>query len=241
MQIPFHVLLRIGLKSCLVCGSFQVLQDELCERCREKILSKVQIQGDCVRTKDFQIPFLSLISWVPAESDHLSRFFLNLKGEVRKQTWNWLAQVLQREMVLNSLSKKIFLQKGSLKVIPCPSKSGKQDHAAQWALALTQELGGEYFPCLEWSKKPLFKQRRQNRQERWSFTSGKHVKFTRNHRVFGDLNDSAHQDSLFLFADDVITTGSTSAQAYLALGQPKNFMVLTVGHRAFLAKSQSIC
>lgn len=45
----------------------------------------------------------------------------------------------------------------------------------------------------------------------------------------------------FLFADDVITTGSTAIAAYMALGDPSDFEVWTMVNRPRLAAPRGLC
>ncbi len=187
---------------------------------------------------NISFPAFSLIKWVPKESDHLSKFFLKMKGEEKKNIWNELALIFFQQAMLNGWPEGHSLAT----IIPCPSKTKKPDHAEQWAKALAEGMSWRYAPILSWTEQTEDKhQREKTWLERWSFQSQKHVKFTVNQNLcktplsLKNLADSA------IFVDDVITTGATAAQAYLALGRPKNFMVITLGFRAQVAKPHAIC
>ncbi len=228
----------LAMKSCLICGSYQIFEHELCSVCCHKISEKIKYQRGriSIAEKKLQLPFASLIEWIPSESDHLSRFFLKLKGIRQKKVWGYLARLFLKE---NILLRKPLFGHGKTLLIPCPSKSLKPDHGEQWGLALAREMNWEYWPCFQWNSSPLVKQRFKRRAERLDFPEGEDVKFTVKPSFISDLLEEARTEKNFIFADDVITTGATAAQAYLALKQPKNFMVISLGRRA-VAKDSPI-
>lgn len=216
-------------------------EKNLCQICTKKIqenikLTKSEIQNKNTRAgvenknADANFTSYSLIQWAPDKSDFLSALFLKLKGESKKKIWQFFAQEFLKELVQQN--RNWFFNSSNAVIIPCPSKLSSADHAEQWAMALSKELGIEYLPALVWKEEQRFlSQKDKSITERWKAEG--HVKFT---------IAAKHQERLALakehiFVDDVVTTGATAAQAHWALGKPKNFILISLGKRTRLANT----
>ncbi len=207
----------------------------MCEECIQKLERKINLIETLFSEKnlDINFPIYSLIKWIPSESDFLSRLFLRLKGDQRKNLWSLLVALYVREL---HNKNKFYLFTANAVIVSCPSKTERPDHAEQFAKALAIALSVPFIPLIKWNKRNInFFQRRMNRKERLNFESEQHVKFTINPEL-KELNNSV---KAYIFVDDVITTGATAMHAYMALKKPKNFMGLTLGYRAFLASKPS--
>jgi len=220
-----------GLCSCLICGSFFV-EEEFCQNCIQKIQQRMNYDEVLFRSSMSEVQFrvATLFDWIPEESDHLSRFFLEMKGPTRKKIWRFFANHFLKQRMSYTNPKATAL-------VPCPSKTNRPDHAYFWAEALAEIQGGTLAPSLRFFEPVEENQRSKNRIERWSFHPEIHVKFTLSADALGRRFESESQGSLVIFADDIITTGATAVQAYLALNRPKNFMVWCLGRRGSLAKN----
>jgi len=106
--------------------------------------------------------------------------------------------------------------------IPAPAKKPNHvDHAVELAMALQKICGGELFVELRRSNEES--QKAKSREDRKEF------------RCYLDSDKTYDfKNKQLIFVDDIITTGSTAYAAYVALGRPKDFFVMTVANRPWL-------
>ena len=209
----FGKLVRFGIHPCLHCGSFLKTEGFLCCPCRDLISSYLSPTLESSQVLNFDM--YAAFRWNPGASDLLSSQLVHLKGSRAYSDWNyWAERFVQRRLALAPLNRPI-------RIVPAPSSTGKKDHAFHWAQALSNEIGGELFPCLT---KP------QNHKQRWSSLSERlGVQF--------DLDENNSElpidwsEVLWVFADDIVTTGSTALAAYKSLGSPPHFEVWTLAKR----------
>ena len=140
-------LFYFGLQSCLICGSYRVAEIEMCELCTRKLENKIDLFETAIVEKELCINFsvYSLIRWIPAESDFLSRLFLRLKGDQRKNIWNLIAALLAKELYKEN---KFYPLRKNAVITSCPSKTGQPDHAEQLAKALSETLSIPILPLI---------------------------------------------------------------------------------------------
>ncbi len=201
--------LKTRLSACLHCGSFQVEQAGLCVPCHE-VLNHYPHRAR--RRQDW---LRALYSWNPGESDLLSALVLSLKGRHNKAGWEHFARKMVQQQVLRLSGGR------RLHFVPAPSKSGAEDHASLFARALAAHMGGVFNPCLR--KASSGKQRRSDRGERALIAMELVEKNT-------ELSINS-TDILWIFVDDILTTGSTARAARLALGSPPHFEVWVLAER----------
>lgn len=206
-------LIRRYMGCCLNCGSFQPKTGCLCRPCEnalqlwEKSVDQEAFKGLSLRT---------LYRWVPGRSDILSRLILWLKGSQQKEAWHYYAQEMCRRYA-DSVPDgyKIY-------VVPAPSRTGHKDHAHLWAEGLSRALGAELLPCLK--KSGQYAQRGADRGTRALIEMELIENYT-------DSVDFASQ-ALWIFADDIVTTGSTARSAHIALGRPAHFQIWALAQRS---------
>ncbi|WP_041578139.1 ComF family protein [Bdellovibrio bacteriovorus] len=157
----------------------------------------------------------ALYSWNPGESDLLSALVLSLKGRYNRQGWEHFAQMMVQRHVPDLAAGR------RLHFVPAPSKSDAEDHASLFARALAAHTGGVYFPCLR--KASAGKQRRSDRGERALIAMELVEKNTEVSKNSTDI--------LWIFVDDILTTGSTARAARLALGSPPHFEIWVLAER----------
>ncbi|QDK39506.1 ComF family protein [Bdellovibrio sp. NC01] len=209
-------LLQAYFFPCLYCGSLQGTKALLCERCARQLEYYEHEQG-LFHYNEAPYPIFALYEWNPGQSDLLSSTVLALKQGQRREAWNHYAQKFsQKRMALNMTPSK------KIRFVPAPSSSGHKDHAFAHAEALAKHFSGEVVPCLKKLKKKS--QRGGNRQQRQRLRLGLDEKYS---EVSKDSTDT-----LWVFVDDILTTGSTAHAAYEVLGSPTHFEVWVLGRRS---------
>lgn len=158
----------------------------------------------------------ALFHWIPGQSDLLSTLILSLKNGGSKKAWHCYAQMMVSIYFVDLPANRKLI------VVPAPpSKLGQKDHAYEWAFALAHLLGASLYTGL---RKKGGRQRRRDRGDR-ALLQMEAV----------EINTSLSQDSteaIWIFADDIVTTGSTAHAAYLALGKPSHFVTWVLAQRS---------
>ncbi len=208
--------IKIHITPCLHCGSFDNTELKLCSFCRETLKS---LENKAMPSHEaYPYPIVSFYKWQPGESDILSNLLVSLKGRRGGTAWTYLAE----RFVTQRMGREI--SEFPIQIIPAPpSGSCEIDHAYLWARGLAAALGAEVVPCLVKSKST--RQRGSARRQR------QRIKMDLNEK-YSSLINSPSSQKLWIFADDVLTTGSTANAAYEALGCPENFEVWVLGHRS---------
>lgn len=210
--------LRDHLSCCLNCGSFRTEQGLLCRPC----IDALDVYAALPRQRNNGTQLWSLYEWEPGQSDLLSRLILGLKGKYNGKAWEFYAKKMAQKRWLHDvgLSRPI-------RIVPAPARSeAYKDHAAYWAKYLANEMSAELIPCLK--RTSLKHQREMDRGARGLVTLELNEKYT------GLLE--GYSQYLWIFADDVLTTGSTAQAAFEALGKPPHFEIWTLATRGSLAE-----
>lgn len=164
----------------------------------------------------------SLFEWSPGESNMLSRLILWLKGAHQSEAWTFYAErFLQKRLSLPISHRRVRI------VLP-PRKDKSRRHAEFWGDSLGRQLASSVL--MPFAEEPSQQTQKQaSVQER----SKRRYKLREEFTEFVGQN---HSD-LWVFADDILTTGSTAKAAHLALGSPPHFEVWCLGQRAALLRS----
>lgn len=203
----------------MYCGSLLARQGLLCGECQRHLKS---LQTDCSEVRKQRYV---LYDWIPQQSDLLSQLILHLKGTRQSSAWSFYGQQFVRKYI------SIFSGFTKIYIIPAPAKKPQQiDHASLWGRALAKELKADLVPCLK--KKSGLKQRGADRGERAL------IEFEIDEKYTNNVAYSPH--ALWVFADDIITTGATMRAAHIALGEPKNFFACAFAERRLLAERPRI-
>ncbi len=215
---PITNLFKRYIHPCLYCGSLWKSEGLLCEICRQKLNSYL---GAHLETRTLAIfEAHALFRWNPGTSDLLSTQIVGLKGSRPKADWDyWATRFVARRLQQGMPSRKVI-------VAPAPSRNGQKDHAFQWAEALAKSLGGEVHLCLR--KASDRHQRGASRDKRVEVV----LELDENSSVVSEL----WSEALWVFADDIVTTGSTALAAFEALGSPPHFETWALAHRTLACR-----
>ncbi|WP_413576339.1 hypothetical protein ACLVWU_18325 [Bdellovibrio sp. HCB290] len=157
-----------------------------------------------------------LFRWNPGTSDLLSAQLAGLKGYRKNPDWkHWAQNFISKRIQMGLPTRKII-------IIPAPSSGHRAgDHAQQWAQALADAVGAELCLCL--TKKAKTHQRGATRDRRVLVE----LELDENSSMVSEF----WSEALWVFADDIVTTGSTALAAYEALGRPPHFEAWALAHR----------
>ncbi len=217
-------LLWLGLDGCLFCGSLVPSSDGLCLHCSAE-LWRWSGRKEIFFQQRHKLAVYSLFTWYPNRQAVLSTLLTALKGEKCKDLWRTYAEEFWRRYLASnppSENRKPWL------IVPCPSRSKKEDHAALFAKGLAEASGAAVYFCLATRDKGR-SQKTKSRIERLRAEFDWSENFSRNQ--FRALCSGKR----VIFVDDVFTTGGTALAAWKALGKPKDFTIWTLAQRASLA------
>jgi predicted amidophosphoribosyltransferase len=211
-------LIRRYIHPCLHCGSFLKSDGLLCESCRG-LLNRYLDTKLVTRTLAI-FDAHALFRWNPGTSDLLSAQLVGLKGTRSQADWAYWAQRFLSRRLSEGLPPRRII------IIPAPSKSGGRDHAYQWAEALAAITGAQVYPCLR--KLRSQHQRGADRDKRIEVE----LELDENSSMVSDY----WSETLWIFADDIVTTGSTALAAFEALGSPPHFETWALAHRTLACR-----
>lgn len=199
-------------KCCSYCGSLFPDLRGLCGECEWSLNS---LQG--VALADELETIYWLYTWVPEQSNLLSKHLHTLKGQYSGQQWsNYAYLMVERFRHMFPKGKKIV-------VTYPPSKSGRKDHAYYLAESVAKIMGAELFGSLQRVQKKTQDQKKKNVHQR------REVEFRVPEK--NSVCISERDDDIWLFVDDVLTTGATNQAVKKALGNPKYMYTWVLARR----------
>jgi predicted amidophosphoribosyltransferase len=236
----------LALRSCAVCTTALPPIDLLCRNCWKEF-GGLMNRGEALRQKDSLFPTYSLLTWTPQTEHFVKPLIYGFKGGRTIRAAEKLAALFLSERFLleqnseqnsernrgaqqgldaGSLAPLFKHQKSCDFVVPAPAETF--DHSRLWAHELAKSLQTHEWPLLETKEKGSGRQKQLRQGERAN----------RRFLVKEDFANHAEASKVakrIVFADDVITTGSTAMAAYMAMGDPDRFEVWTLVARPRLA------
>lgn len=169
------------------------------------------------------------MKWSSADPVYVGRVLKALKGGHCQ--WEWRGLALQ---FLIKYEKKIISgleRRKPVFIVPRSSQYPdlERDHSYLWASGLREVLGGDIELAFKAVKKGQLEQKKLNRKERFK------------HQIqlpYGALDPilAKIKGRPLIFADDVVTTGSTAQAISLALERPPGFNIWALAYRMSLRK-----
>jgi predicted amidophosphoribosyltransferase len=202
---------KIFFNSCYTCASFlTVEQDGFCNECGKKLLNYRSFSQ--IRFDDFKVTYL--YNWIPDQNRPLSLLLEDLKNGNNPLRSEYFGKKLLFEFL------KYRSDFRNVVVIPAPGRvRGSKDHAFLLASSLAKTSGWELISPL--SRTDSGSQKDKTKQARGT------LQFTN----FESFSFHRFKERPILFVDDIVTTGATARAAYVALGRPRCFEVLSIAHR----------
>lgn len=213
------------LRVCALCHSHWLINETFCQRCMEAVFCRVSKFATGIfagRPPGYNFPVFSL---APLEAHGImSPLIYALKGSSEFSIFSPLARLF---LQIHGVSLGRFPAFEELVLVSAPKSTIRlePDHAESWCQALAGYLpatqifrSGIYRGC---PGESLPSQKHLSR----SLRSRRQVEFNRDEKA---RSQALAKSALFVFCDDLITTGSTATATHLALGSPKNFVVCTI-------------
>jgi predicted amidophosphoribosyltransferase len=185
-------------------------------------------RGPSLKQLDYQIPTYSLLTWTPSTENFVRPLIYSFKGGRAALASEKLAALFLSEYTpakTQGLAPETSL-------VPAPFRSF--DHSAIWTQALAQQTRWSVAACLHDKTAREERQKELRAGERGLRRFG-----LKEHFAMLELEQLASKR--IVFADDVVTSGSTAMAAYMALGDPVNFEVWSLVARPRLATKQGAC
>lgn len=219
-SMSVEVLLKyLSPRTCLNCGSLCTFDGLLCYPCQTTLFKKWE---EGLHVTEHEVGLIwTLCEWTPGESDVLSRLVFALKGRNQRRAWNFYAQIFAKERLLEPIEYREII------LVSPPESAKSRCHGRYWAESLANHLGAKVIaPFRVISEK---QQKHGNLEER----------ATRRYELREEFTSFVQEntDALWVFADDIVTTGSSAKAAYLALESPPHFEVWALVQRGALLRS----
>jgi len=205
--------LSFWFNSCCVCRLSTPPVRWLCRHCLKTLEQFFLSPRDIIRD-EAGITHIRLFDW-DLENDYFIRLFLT---SLKKGGHFFIFQQMALALFFR-LSQVRSLDKNTV-LVPAPASSDRhfKDHAFCLASAFSHLSGFNVYSPLYRKTSPEEAQKRKNKLER---------------RKILLYNKSELIIKPMIFVDDVLTTGATARAAYKALGEPENFMIITLAWRRF--------
>ena len=197
-------------RSCAICQSFVPPISWLCPYCWKKLERYYLCSRDVYRLED-TFSHLRLFDWYEENETFIGPLLKSLKQAKASFVFKRLALECFSRFVHTSIwpktSPPVF--------VPAPaSNTKKPNHALEFAKALAFYCGGRVQPLLK--RRVLSAQKGKNR-------------VLRSQIQFEVI--SQPQGEVFIFTDDILTSGWTAKKAFKALGSPQYFFICTLAWR----------
>lgn len=215
------------LRSCAICTTTLPPIDLVCDVCWTKLF-RLRNRGPELLQTSYPFPVYSLFTWTE-ETEHLVKPFIYgfKKGRSVSAAKDLALEFMTERQDAGELDRNRVL-------IPPPSSSF--DHGDLWTQALSERCLSPTWPVLRASGSLTAgtSEKSGKSQKLLSKTERGDRRYEIREQIAGYW-PLGEESGRLIFADDVITTGSTAMAAYMALGDPEQFEVWTLVARPRIA------
>ena len=179
-------------------------------------------RAETLKQADYVIPTYSLLTWTPQTASFVRPLIYGYKGG--------RAALASEKLATLFLNERGPVEKSVL--VSAPSKAF--DHSVLWTQELARQAKWPAIAALDDKTSRAERQKELQAGERGlrRFVLKEHFAYP-----YDPVSDAKR----IVFADDVVTSGSTAMAAYMALGDPEHFEVWSLVARPRLATKQGAC
>lgn len=216
------------LRSCAICTTTLPPIDLVCDVCWAKLF-RFRNRGPDLLQSSYPFPVYSLFTWTEETEALVKPFIYGFKkGRSVSAAKDLALEFMLERQDAGELARNRVL-------IPPPSNSF--DHGDLWTKSLSERCHSPTWPVLRTSGSltaPNGSEKRVKSQKLLSRTERGDRRYEIREQIAG-FWPLENESGRLIFADDVITTGSTAMAAYMALGDPVDFEVWTLVARPRVA------
>jgi predicted amidophosphoribosyltransferase len=199
-------------------------------------------RGPELKQADYVIPTYSLLTWTPATEAFVRPLIYAFKGGRAALAAEKFATLFLSEYALAQRSgPALESSRDDADAVLIPAPARRFDHSVLWAHALAEQTRWSTRTCLEDVTPRQERQKELRVGERGLRRFRLQEDFA--HAEIHARNKETHESlpKRIIFADDVVTSGSTAMAAFMALGDPDRFEVWSLVARPRLAAKQGSC
>ena len=222
------------LRSCAVCKTSLPPIDFMCPSCW-RTFGRLMNRGENLKQPDYVLPTYSLLTWTPLTAPFVKPLIYGFKGgraaiAAERFATLFVSEKSVTELPTKRASPELAIERSALVSAPAI----ELDHSGLWTQALARQT--KWPACA-----PLVDKASRTERQKELQAGERGLRRYAIREDFADHVASLKSAKSIVFADDVVTSGSTAMAAFMALGDPDGFEVWSLVARPRLAAKGSAC